>query len=220
MQGLGLRVAANPVTGFGFAKPHRMRRTSARGRGPDPSLALPVLMEQVADRPNVELRHDREGGAFVVLAFPYERALVELVRTIPNRRFDWDTREWSAPAGDWAGMKVAELLERYPELSADEEVISWLSGVRQRWIGHVRTTRHEGRGWLVLETLARADSRGAALGRGETRRQASHPVDPSGSAGVARADLARASTSPPSAACRFSRRAASRPRHGSSTSGA
>jgi SWI/SNF-related matrix-associated actin-dependent regulator 1 of chromatin subfamily A len=122
--------------------------------GPDPPLALPLLMEQVADRPNVELRHDREGGALVVLAFPYERGLVELVRTIPNRRFDWETREWSAPAGDWAGMKVAELLERYPELSADEEVTSWLSGVRQRWIGHVRTTRHEGRGWLVLETLA------------------------------------------------------------------
>jgi SWI/SNF-related matrix-associated actin-dependent regulator of chromatin subfamily A-like protein 1 len=111
-------------------------------------------MEPAPDRPNVELRHDGAGGRIVVLAFPYDRQLVELVRTIPHRRFDWDTREWSAPAGDWAGMKVAELLERYPELSADQDVFEWLSGVQRRWIGYVRTTRHDGRGWLVLDTLA------------------------------------------------------------------
>ena len=67
-------------------------------------------MRLAPDRPNVELR-DRGGEQFVVLAFPYERELVDLVRTIPNRRFDWDTREWSAPAEDWAGMKVADALE-------------------------------------------------------------------------------------------------------------
>jgi SWI/SNF-related matrix-associated actin-dependent regulator of chromatin subfamily A-like protein 1 len=110
-------------------------------------------MEPVPDRPNVELR-ERQGERFVVLAFPYDRELVELVRTIPYRRFDWDTREWSAPAGDWAGMKVAELLERYPELTADDATLAWLSVVQRRWIGYVRTTRHDGRGWWVLETLA------------------------------------------------------------------
>ncbi len=47
-------------------------------------------------------------------------------------------------------MKVAELFERYPELTADAEVFEWLSGVQQRWIGYVRTTRHDGRGWWVL----------------------------------------------------------------------
>jgi hypothetical protein len=110
-------------------------------------------VQAVPDRPNVELR-DRGGERFVVLAFPYQRELVELVRTIPHRRFDWDTREWSAPAEDWAGMKVAEALELYPELTADESVVQWLEGVRQHWIGYVRTTRHDGRGWWVLETLA------------------------------------------------------------------
>jgi SWI/SNF-related matrix-associated actin-dependent regulator 1 of chromatin subfamily A len=110
-------------------------------------------VQAVPDRPNVELR-DRGGERFVVLAFPYQRELVELVRTIPHRRFDWDTREWSAPAEDWAGMKVAEALELYPELTADESVLRWLEGVRQHWIGYVRTTRHDGRGWWVLETLA------------------------------------------------------------------
>jgi SWI/SNF-related matrix-associated actin-dependent regulator 1 of chromatin subfamily A len=111
-------------------------------------------MELAPERPNVELRRDREGERFVVLAFPYERELVELVRTIPRRRFDWDTREWSAPADDWAGIKVAEVLERYPELTADDEVLEWLAGVERRWIGYVRTTRHDGRGWLVLQTRA------------------------------------------------------------------
>ncbi len=116
--------------------------------------SVAVRMEPAPERPNVELRHDRDGERMVVLAFAYDRQLVELVRTIPHRRFDWDTREWSAPAEDWAGMKVAEVLERYPDLTAGEEVRQWLSGVRRRWIGHVRTTRHDGRGWWVLETLA------------------------------------------------------------------
>ena len=110
-------------------------------------------MESVPDRPNVELR-ERDGERLVILAFPYDRELVELVRTIPFRRFDWDTREWSAPAEDWAGMKVAEMLERYPELTADREVLAWLSVVKRRWIGYVRTTRHDGAGWWVLQTLA------------------------------------------------------------------
>ncbi|MDQ6776519.1 MAG: DEAD/DEAH box helicase [Actinomycetota bacterium] len=111
-------------------------------------------MELAPERPNVELRDDPHGERFVVLAFPYERALVELVRTIPHRRFDWDTKEWSAPADDWAGIKVAEALERYPELTADDEVLAWLTSIERRWLGYVRTTRHDGRGWWVLDTRA------------------------------------------------------------------
>jgi SWI/SNF-related matrix-associated actin-dependent regulator of chromatin subfamily A-like protein 1 len=111
-------------------------------------------MELVSDRPNVELRRDREGEQFVVLAFPYDQSLVELVRTIPHRRFDWDSREWSAPATDWAAMKVQEVLERWPELNVQEQVLVWLAGVQQRWIGHVSTVRHDGRGWWTLRTLA------------------------------------------------------------------
>jgi superfamily II DNA or RNA helicase len=113
-------------------------------------------MELAPDRPNIELRRDRDGATIVVLAFPYDRELVELVRTIPSRRFDWDTREWSAPADDWAGMKVAEVLERYPELTADAEAVTWLAGVARRWIGYVTTRRYDGRGWWVLDTKAGA----------------------------------------------------------------
>ena len=74
------------------------------------------------DRPNVSLRRHGEGGQWVVLSFPYDAHLVNLARSIPHRRFDWDTREWSAPVTDWAGIRVQDILERYPELEASDEV--------------------------------------------------------------------------------------------------
>jgi SWI/SNF-related matrix-associated actin-dependent regulator 1 of chromatin subfamily A len=111
-------------------------------------------MQAVPDTWHVELRPDKEGEPVVVLSFPYDRSLVDLVRTIPHRRFDWDTREWSAPATDWAAMTVRDALERYPELRPSPDVREWLTGVSRRWIGSVTTTRHDGRGWLVLNTLA------------------------------------------------------------------
>jgi len=109
-------------------------------------------MELAPERPNIELRRERDGQQIVVLSFPYDRDLVDLVRTIPRRRFDWDTREWSAPADDWAGIKVADALDRYPELIATTEVAEWLAGVERRWIGYVRTMRHDGRGWWMLDS--------------------------------------------------------------------
>jgi SWI/SNF-related matrix-associated actin-dependent regulator of chromatin subfamily A-like protein 1 len=111
-------------------------------------------MKLVPDRAHVELRADSDGGHTVVLSFPYDRALVELCRSIPHRRFDWDRREWFAPASDWAAMKVLEALERFPELTPSPEVGEWLASVAQRWIGSVSTVRYDGRGWLVLKTLA------------------------------------------------------------------
>jgi hypothetical protein len=110
-------------------------------------------MELVPPAANVELREGR-AERLVVLAFPYERSLVDLVRTLPHRRFDWDRREWSAPAEDRAALIVREILSRYPELVASEEVGTWLAGVQQRWIGSVSTRRFDSRGWFVLNTLS------------------------------------------------------------------
>src|SRR5947209_7242736 len=112
-----------------------------------------MAMELVPNRPNVELRGEA-GSRHVVLAFPYDRRLVDWVRTIPHRRFDWDAREWSAPADGWAAITVAEILEAHPELTASADVQAWLQGVERRWIGFVRTRRHDGRGWWVLRTRA------------------------------------------------------------------
>ena len=111
-------------------------------------------MELVASGPNVELRRDPNGEPIVVLAFPYDARIVAAVRRIPHRRFDWDRREWFAPADDWAGVHVADVLARYPELTTSEEVDAWLAGLAHRWIGRVRTQRHDGRGWFALDTRA------------------------------------------------------------------
>ena len=111
-------------------------------------------MRQVPQPPNVELRAGREGEPEVVLAFPYDAAIVEAVRALPNRRFDWDLREWSAPADDWVGLRIADLLDRFPELSTAPAVEDWLAGIERRWVGYVRTARYDGRGWWALDTLA------------------------------------------------------------------
>ncbi|MGA9858621.1 MAG: DEAD/DEAH box helicase [Solirubrobacteraceae bacterium] len=108
----------------------------------------------VPDSAHVSLRDERDGESTVVLSFPYDRSLVDLCRSIPHRRFDWERREWSAPASDWAAMKVTEALERFPDLQPSPEVAAWLAGVKQRWIGSVSTARRDGRGWWVLNTLA------------------------------------------------------------------
>ncbi len=111
-------------------------------------------MQLVEPTPNVELRTDHDGGRAVVLAFPYDARIVARVRMIPNRRFDWDRREWSAPASDWSGAAVAEILDRFPELTTTAAVDEWLSAINRRWVGYVQTARHEGRGWWALETVA------------------------------------------------------------------
>jgi SWI/SNF-related matrix-associated actin-dependent regulator of chromatin subfamily A-like protein 1 len=113
-------------------------------------------MQLAEDRPNVELRRDPGGGSIVVLAFPYDPHVVALVRRIPGRRFDWDRREWYAPVDDWAGVHVADVVERFPELTTSAEVDAWLRAVERRWIGRITTARHDGRGWFVLHTRAGA----------------------------------------------------------------
>lgn len=111
-------------------------------------------MQLVPAPPNVELRDDAERGRIVVLAFPYDPHVVAVVRGIPHRRFDWDTREWWAPADDWVALHVADILTRFPDLTPSERAAGWIEGIAKRWIGHVRTARYDGRGWWALETVA------------------------------------------------------------------
>jgi SWI/SNF-related matrix-associated actin-dependent regulator of chromatin subfamily A-like protein 1 len=111
-------------------------------------------MQLAEDRPNVELRTGRDGLPIVVLAFPYDAHIVARVRRIPGRRFDWDRREWWAPVDDWAGVHVADVLDRFPELTTSPQVDAWLSAIERRWVGRVSTARHDGRGWWVLRTRA------------------------------------------------------------------
>ncbi len=110
-------------------------------------------MQAVPDEPNVALRPTADGQE-VVLAFPYDGHLVAAVRTLPGRRFDWDRKEWSAPADGWVAAKLSEILRSRPELRRTREFDEWLAATEQHWIGHVRTVRYDGRGWFALDTLA------------------------------------------------------------------
>jgi SWI/SNF-related matrix-associated actin-dependent regulator of chromatin subfamily A-like protein 1 len=157
-------------------------------------------MQPAPDRPNVELRRDSEGEPMVVLAFPYDPHIVAVVRGIPHRRFDWDRREWQAPVDDWAGVHVADVLDRFPELTASAEVEAWLAGIQLRWVGRVTTTRFDGRGWWVLQT--RAGTIPDALLQGAVERDDGAvlvPLTPAAAAALAEQGSAR--LDPPAQRC-------------------
>src|SRR3954464_1166158 len=111
-------------------------------------------MQLAEERPNVELRRDPDGGSIVVLAFPYDPQVVALVRRIPGRRFDWDRPQCDPPLAHWAGVHVADVVDRFPELTTSAEVDLWLRAVERRWVGRITTVRHDGRGWFALHTRA------------------------------------------------------------------
>ncbi|HEX7297428.1 MAG TPA: DEAD/DEAH box helicase [Solirubrobacteraceae bacterium] len=148
-------------------------------------------MQLVEERPNVELRRGEGGGMIVVLAFPYDPHIVAVVRSIPQRRFDWDRREWWAPVDDWAGVHVAEVLDRFPELTTSAQVDAWLAAIQRRWVGRVSTTRHDGRGWWVLQT--RAGAVPEALREGAVERDGAllAPLTADGAQALAEQDGAR-----------------------------
>ncbi|MET0685837.1 MAG: DEAD/DEAH box helicase [Solirubrobacteraceae bacterium] len=103
---------------------------------------------------NVELRTDRHGHESVVFAFPYRSEIVDAVRAIPGRRFDWDAKEWWAPQADATAPYVKGVLERFPSLLAADEVHAWLAEAVTGWVGRVGATRLDGRGAFVLETIS------------------------------------------------------------------
>ncbi|MEA2177573.1 MAG: SWI/SNF-related matrix-associated actin-dependent regulator of chromatin subfamily A-like protein 1 [Solirubrobacteraceae bacterium] len=110
-------------------------------------------MQLAPSRANVELREIRR-EPHVVFAFPYRADLVEAMRAMPGRRFDWDEKEWSVPQHDLVAPYVADVLSRWPELVVHDDVRAWLRAVPSHWLGRV-TTRRAGRtGEFVVQTLA------------------------------------------------------------------
>src|SRR6185312_11599863 len=156
-------------------------------------------MELVEERPNVELRRGPDGRSIVVLSFPYDPQIVAVVRAIPQRRFDWDKREWWAPVDDWAGVHVAEVLDRFPELTTSAQVDAWLAAIERRWVGRVSTTVHDGRGWFVLRTRAGAVPEALQEGAIEVERALLAPFTAAGAEALAEQDGAR--LDPPARRC-------------------
>src|SRR3954462_5154114 len=111
-------------------------------------------MDLAAARPNVELRVAPSGEPVVIFAFPYSAEIVNAMRAIPGRRFDWVEREWSVPQHETTAVYVADVLARWPELVADEAVHAWLGEAPLRWLGRVTTRKREGVGQFVARTVA------------------------------------------------------------------
>ncbi len=103
---------------------------------------------------NVELRRNAHGHDSVVFAFPYRADIVDAVRAIPGRRFDWQAKEWWAPRADATAPYVKGVLERHPELSVAPDVEEWLARAVRGWVGRVTAARRAGTGWFVLEAIA------------------------------------------------------------------
>jgi hypothetical protein len=111
-------------------------------------------MRAAEPAPNVELRVDRNGHESVVFSFPYRADIVDAVRAVPGRRFDWEAREWWAPRADATAPFVQGVLERFPSLLVHPEVDAWLSRAVAGWVGRVTAGRLDGKGAFALDTIA------------------------------------------------------------------
>ena len=111
-------------------------------------------MQVVPPRPNVELRIDRAGEPVVVFSFPYRADLVDAMRAIPGRRFDWVEKEWSVPQHEATAVYVADVLARWPDLLVAGDVRAWLGGVPSGWLGRVGVRKRHGAGEFAIRTVA------------------------------------------------------------------
>jgi SWI/SNF-related matrix-associated actin-dependent regulator of chromatin subfamily A-like protein 1 len=93
------------------------------------------------------------GEVELVFDFPIDQELNEAVRRLPGRWFDWRRKHWRVPADPRIAKRVESLLESFPRLTPEREVLRWLSD-SDRWRALVSVTAHEGEGAFLLRTLA------------------------------------------------------------------
>jgi SWI/SNF-related matrix-associated actin-dependent regulator 1 of chromatin subfamily A len=103
---------------------------------------------------NVELRLNRHGQESVVFAFPYRADIVDAVRSIPGRRFDWEAKEWWAPRADATAPYVKGVLEKHASLTVSPEVEAWLARAVRGWVGRVTAGKRAGGGHFALEKIS------------------------------------------------------------------
>ncbi|HEX2070080.1 MAG TPA: DEAD/DEAH box helicase [Thermoleophilaceae bacterium] len=89
----------------------------------------------------------------LVFAFPFDEDLNEAVKQLPGRWFDWRRKHWRVPAEAGAAQAVGELLERFPELVVEPDVIAWLTD-SERWRALVSVVIHAGGGAFVVRTVS------------------------------------------------------------------
>src|ERR1700741_3263229 len=103
---------------------------------------------------NVPLRLNQPGVETVVFAFPYRADIVDAVRAIPGRRFDWEAKEWSAPRADATAPYVKGVLERYPALTVAPDVGPCRARAVRGWLGRVTAGKLPGEGRFVFRAIS------------------------------------------------------------------
>ena len=112
---------------------------------------------------NVELRRNHHGQESVVFAFPYRADIVDAVRSIPGRRFDWEAKEWWAPRADaTAAVRARACSSASRSSTVAPEVEAWLARAVKGWVGRVTAGKRSRR----RAVRARRDLRRAAGGAG------------------------------------------------------
>jgi SWI/SNF-related matrix-associated actin-dependent regulator 1 of chromatin subfamily A len=89
----------------------------------------------------------------LIFDFPVDEELNEAVKQLPGRWFDWRRKHWRVPADVAAAKAVTELLERFPELTVEPDVVAWLSD-SDRWRALVSVVIHAGTGAFVVRTVS------------------------------------------------------------------
>jgi len=97
----------------------------------------------------VEDRSKRE----LVFEFPFNEDLNDAIKELPGRWFDWRRKHWRVPAETGSASAVGELLEQFPELVVEPDVVAWLTD-SDRWQALVSVVIHAGAGAFVVRTVA------------------------------------------------------------------
>ncbi len=113
-----------------------------------------VRVRVVDEGHNVELRLNFHGQESVVFAFPYRADVVDAVRAIPGRRFDWEAKEWWAPRADATAPYVKGVLERFPQLTVADDVQAWLARAVKGWVGRVSAGKLSGEGRFAMDKIS------------------------------------------------------------------
>lgn len=113
----------------------------------------PVDSQPGPERGRVWLLAEERSKQELVFAFPFDEDLNEAVKQLPGRWFDWRRKHWRVPAEAGVAKAVGELIERFPELEVDADVVAWLTD-SDRWRALVSVVIYEGAGAFVVRTVS------------------------------------------------------------------
>src|SRR3954452_19488413 len=78
-------------------------------------------------RSHVRMGEDRRGRQALVFSFPFDELLNNVVKRLPGRWFNWETREWTVLCRPESAEEIAEMLACFPRVEVDDEVADWLA---------------------------------------------------------------------------------------------